>query len=348
MSYNIRNGIGIDNIQDIGRIARVILREAPDLVALQELDSATLRVDGRYIPGELGRMTGMHAPFGRAIGFAGGSYGIGLLSRTEPLAVRSIPLPGREEARVLLMAEFPDYTVCITHLSLTPEDRLASLPIIREATDTCRKPVLLAGDFNTGNAAAGLAGLCEVPCLLVSVDDQDAGLLALVENLQRRDLDYLEQAEGLQRLMQEYHLTQEQAARRLGKSQPAVANKLRLLRLSSQVRAALRVSGLSERHARALLRLEDETAQLRAIRLIAENDWTVARTERYVDEQLSAAKGKARLSRFVLRDMRLFLNGINHQLDLIRAAGLNPQTEQEETERELVLTIRIPKSVSGR
>ena len=124
MSYNIRNGIGIDNIQDIGRIARVILREAPDLVALQELDSATLRVDGRYIPGELGRMTGMHATFGRAIGFAGGSYGIGLLSRTEPLAVRSIPLPGREEARVLLMAEFPDYTVCITHLSLTPEDRL--------------------------------------------------------------------------------------------------------------------------------------------------------------------------------------------------------------------------------
>ena len=196
--------------------------------------------------------------------------------------------------------------------------------------------------------AAGLAGLCEVPCLLVSVDDQDAGLLALVENLQRRDLDYLEQAEGLQRLMQEYHLTQEQAARRLGKSQPAVANKLRLLRLSSPVRAALRVSGLSERLARALLRLEDETSQLRAIRLIAENDWTVARTERYVDEQLSAAKGKARLSRFVLRDMRLFLNGINHQLDLIRAAGLNPQTEQEETERELVLTIRIPKSVSGR
>ena len=107
MSYNIRNGIGIDNIQDIGRIARVILREAPDLVALQELDSATLRVDGRYIPGELGRMTGMHATFGRAIGFAGGSYGIGLLSRTEPLAVRSIPLPGREEARVLLDGGIP-------------------------------------------------------------------------------------------------------------------------------------------------------------------------------------------------------------------------------------------------
>ena len=147
MSYNIRNGIGIDNVQDLGRIAQVILREAPDLVALQELDSATLRVDGRYIPGELGRMTGMHATFGRAIGFAGGSYGVGLLSRTEPLAVRSIPLPGREEARVLLMAEFPDYTVCVTHLSLTPEDRHASLPLILQATDTCRKPVRLPDTF---------------------------------------------------------------------------------------------------------------------------------------------------------------------------------------------------------
>ena len=94
MSYNIRNGIGIDNIQDIGRIARVILREAPDLVALQELDSATLRVDGRYIPGELGRMTGMHATFGRAIGFAGGSYGVGLLSPYAASRSRGARRPG--------------------------------------------------------------------------------------------------------------------------------------------------------------------------------------------------------------------------------------------------------------
>ena len=103
--------------------------------------------------------------------------------------------------------------------------------------------------------AAGLAGLREVPCLLVTADDQDAGLLALVENLQRRDLDYIEQAQGLARLMQQYHLTQEQAARRVGKSQSAIANKLRLLKLSEPVLALLRASGLSERHARALLRI---------------------------------------------------------------------------------------------
>ena len=129
------------------------------MVALQEVDSVTGRMNGRFIPEELGRMTGMHARFCRAIDYDGGGYGIGLLSRAEPLSVRRIPLPGREEARVLLMAEFPGYVVCVTHLSLTPEDQRASLPIIRQATDTCRKPVLLAGDFNMDDAGKVLGGL---------------------------------------------------------------------------------------------------------------------------------------------------------------------------------------------
>ncbi|MFR1261199.1 MAG: ParB/RepB/Spo0J family partition protein, partial [Oscillospiraceae bacterium] len=184
--------------------------------------------------------------------------------------------------------------------------------------------------------------------LLVSADDQDAGLLALVENLQRRDLDYIEQAQGLARLMQQYHLTQEQAARRVGKSQSAIANKLRLLKLSEPVLALLRASGLSERHARALLRIEDEAAQLRLVRLIAENGWTVAKTERYIDELCAKSSQKAKLGHFVLRDMRVFFNTINHQLDLIRAAGVDAGTEQRETEHEIVLTIRIPKSACVR
>lgn len=159
MTYNIRNGRGIDEVQDLGRIAQVICRTAPDIVALQEVDSVTRRMEGRFIPEELGRMTGMHATFCRAIDFGGGAYGIGLLSHHAPLAVRRVQLPGREEARVLLVADFRNYTVCVTHLSLTAEDRLASLPLIRQATDTCRKPVLLAGDFNTDDATAVLAGL---------------------------------------------------------------------------------------------------------------------------------------------------------------------------------------------
>ena len=159
MSYNIRNGRGADDVQDLGRIAEVIGRVAPDVVALQEVDSVTGRMNGRFIPEELGRMTGMHARFCRAIDYDGGGYGIGLLSRAEPLSVRRIPLPGREESRVLFVAEFPDYVVCVTHLSLTPEDQRASLPIIRTVTDTCRKPVLLAGDFNMKVAKTVLDGL---------------------------------------------------------------------------------------------------------------------------------------------------------------------------------------------
>lgn len=125
MSYNIRNGIGADNVRDLTRTADVIRRTAPDFVALQEVDSATRRSEGRFVAAELGRLTGMHARFGRAIDFEGGGYGVALLSREEPLALRRIPLPGREEARVLLMAEFPECWLCVTHLSLTDEDQRA-------------------------------------------------------------------------------------------------------------------------------------------------------------------------------------------------------------------------------
>ena len=125
--------------------------------------------------------------------------------------------------------------------------------------------------------AARLAGLSEVPCLLADVDEESSGMLALVENLQRRDLDYIEEAEGLQKLMQQYHLSQEQAARRIGKSQSAVANKLRILRHPPSVLQALREHQLTERHARALLKLPDEAERLRVIALIVQNEWTVAK-----------------------------------------------------------------------
>ena len=113
--------------------------------------------------------------------------------------------------------------------------------------------------------AARMAGLAEAPCLLLEVDDRQSGMIALVENLQRRDLDYIEEAEGLARLMRSYGLNQEQAAAQVGKSQSAVANKLRLLRMSAPVLAALRAHHLTERHARALLRLPDDEARLAAI-----------------------------------------------------------------------------------
>ena len=201
---------------------------------------------------------------------------------------------------------------------------------------------LIAGERRL--RAARIAGLAQVPCIALSADEQASGMLALIENLQRRDLSFLEEAQGIARLMREFHLTQEQAARRLGKSQSAVANKLRLLRLPESVLARLVEHGLTERHARALLRLPDETSQLRCEGLIAAGGWTVAKTEQYIDQQLSAPARPARaLSPFRLRDARLLINSVRHHLELAADAGIGASTEQTENEQEIVLTIRIPK-----
>lgn len=194
--------------------------------------------------------------------------------------------------------------------------------------------------------AARMAGLTEVPCILLAVDEEQSGMLALVENLQRRDLDFIEEAEGLARLMRLYGLSQEQAAMRVGKSQSAVANKLRLLRHPPRVLAAIRQNGLSERHARALLKLPDEASRMEAIGVILQRELNVARTEQYIDRLLSERRQpepRRGLGRFVLRDVRLFLNSVEHNLDLIKNAGIEAAKTQEETENEIVLTIRIPK-----
>ena len=199
--------------------------------------------------------------------------------------------------------------------------------------------------------AAKLAGLTEVPCLQMGVDEEQSGMIALVENLQRRDLDYIEEAEGLARLMRLYGLSQEQAAARVGKSQSAVANKLRLLRHSPAVLAALREYNLSERHARALLRLPTETQRMEAIRVIVRREMTVARTEQYIEDLLktqaqeqAAPKG---MRKFLLRDIRLFLNTIDHSLDLVKNAGIQADARREETDQEIILTIRLPKQAAG-
>lgn len=193
--------------------------------------------------------------------------------------------------------------------------------------------------------ASKLAGLRTVPCILLSLDEAQSGLVALVENLQRRDLDYIEEAEGLARLIHRYGLSQEQAAAKIGKSQSAVANKLRLLHHSPTVLRQLRENHLSERHARALLRLPTEEQRLAMIAQIAQKQLTVAATEALIEQQLNAAAKPARTGKRPLlgKDIRLFLNSLNHNLDLIRSAGIEAAASREETEREIVLTIRIPR-----
>ena len=195
--------------------------------------------------------------------------------------------------------------------------------------------------------AARMADCSEVPCILLSVDQEQSGMVALVENLQRRDLDYIEEAEGLLRLIRQYGLSQEEAALRIGKSQSAVANKLRLLRHSPEVLERLRANGLSERHARALLKLPTEEERKEVIAVIVRQQLNVAKTEEYIDtymEKKAAQAPKRGMRKLILRDVRIFLNSVNHSLDLIRGAGIEAQARQEETEHEIVLTIRLPKN----
>ena len=193
--------------------------------------------------------------------------------------------------------------------------------------------------------AAKLAGLEKVPCIRREADDRESALLALVENLQRRDLHYLEEAAAIAAYIRQAGVTQEEAAAQLGRSPSALANKLRLLRLSPACRELLVQNGLTERHARCLLRLEDEEERLAALRHIADKQLNVAQAEQYIEQRLSVLQStpSKRRRTFILKDVRLFLNSLDRGLRLVREAGVDARSERQETDDAILLTIRIPK-----
>ena len=203
---------------------------------------------------------------------------------------------------------------------------------------------LIAGERRL--RAAILCGLTQVPCLVLEVSRENSCLLSLIENLQRRDLDFWEEAKALERLTTVYGLSQEEVATKVGKSQSAVANKLRLLKLSPECAQTLLEHGLTERHARALLRLEGEEARAAALEVILQRSMNVAQTEEYIESFLQAAQPKAKPRRpsFIIKDVRLFLNSINHSMDVMRRAGVDAKCGREETEDTITLTICIPKN----
>lgn len=196
--------------------------------------------------------------------------------------------------------------------------------------------------------AARLAGLNEVPCIIIDVNMEDASLISLIENLQRRDLDFVEEANGINQLINMFGMSQEEAARRIGKSQSAVANKLRLLRLPPDVLDALRENALTERHGRALLRLDEAEAQRAALSYIVENELNVAATERYIDallEQAEEVPDRQEPRRtLVLKDVRIFLNTLTRSIDMMKKGGIDAGFEREETADSLILRISIPKT----
>lgn len=195
---------------------------------------------------------------------------------------------------------------------------------------------LIAGERRL--RAGILAGLTEIPCIIMNMDEKESGLTALVENLQRQDLDYIEEARGISHIMEEYAMSQEQAAQLLGKSQSSVANKLRLLRHSPPVLEALRRENLTERHARALLKLSTEPEKLRAIETIARLKMSVARAEQYIEGLLSPEQEKPPIA-----NVGAFLKNVTQTLSRIQRCGIPAVSERRETENQIVLTITIPK-----
>jgi len=195
--------------------------------------------------------------------------------------------------------------------------------------------------------ASKLAGLSEVPCIVIDVNMEESSLLALVENIQRRDLDFVEEAEGISQLIRLFGMSQEEAARRLGKSQPAIANKLRILRLPADVLDRLRDEDMTERHARTLLRLKTPEEQRRALDVMIREHMNVSAAEEYIDALLALSsepeQKPGRRTLFVLKEVRVFLNTLTHGLDIMKQGGIDAEMQKHETESELVLTISIPK-----
>ena len=190
--------------------------------------------------------------------------------------------------------------------------------------------VLVAGERRL--RAAAMAGLTRVPCLLVRGSDRDSALLALIENLQRCDLHYTEEAAAIARLISSYDMSQEEAARRLGRSQSAVANKLRQYHLT-------------ERHARALLRLEGNEQRIAAACYMGEKQLNVAASEEYIEGLLQKKQRENAVKRsvYVIKDVRLFLNSVDRSMENIRRAGVDARCDKQESEDTITITIQIPK-----
>ncbi len=190
--------------------------------------------------------------------------------------------------------------------------------------------------------AAKLAGLSDIPCVVRTMTDAEAAVAALLENLQRQDLTCFEEAEAIAALIRRWNLTQEQAAAQLGKRQSTVANKLRLLRFSPAERAAILDAHLTERHARALLAVEDETQRQKLIHAAGEQGWTVQQTEQRI-AQLNAQASPPPRRTFIAKDVRLFLNTIDHAVQVMRDSGVAAEQEKNEQDDFVEIRIRIPK-----
>ncbi|MBQ8568052.1 MAG: ParB/RepB/Spo0J family partition protein [Oscillospiraceae bacterium] len=227
----------------------------------------------------------------------------------------------------------------IAALSASIEENGIIQPLSVRQTDYYYE--LVAGERRL--IAAKSCGMEYVPCIIMDIDECESAVMALVENIQRKNLNFFEEAEAIFKMIQHYGLTQEEAAVRLGKTQSTVANKLRLLRLTEDERDKIMEYELTERHGRVLLKLEGNKRK-EAIETIGKAKMNVERTEKYIEKLISENERneKIRKRSGLFRHISLFANSINHAVDIMKAAGVECESKRVNGDKFVEFVIRVP------
>ena len=192
--------------------------------------------------------------------------------------------------------------------------------------------------------ASRLVGITQIPCIIMEANDEKSALFALLENIQRSDLHFFEEAVAIEKLLTDFGMTREEICKKLGKASPTISNKLRLLRLPEEIRLRISQENLTERHARAMLKLTSVSQMERAMSIIAEKRLNVAETERLISQILTNDSRHRQPTVKLFKDVRIFVNTLNHAVDTMRRAGIEADSAKSETDEYIEYIVRIPKS----
>ena len=192
--------------------------------------------------------------------------------------------------------------------------------------------------------ASRLVGMAQIPCIIMEASDEKSALFALLENIQRSDLGFFEEAQAIEKLIDDFGMSRDEVCKKLGKAPPTISNKLRLLRLPEDIRLKICQENLTERHARALLRLPAESQMQRAMSIIAEKRLSVAETERLVSQILDNDGRRRQPPVKLFKDVRIFVNTLNHAVYTMRRAGIEADSAKSETDEYIEYIVRIPKN----
>jgi len=207
---------------------------------------------------------------------------------------------------------------------------------------TYSKYELIAGERRL--RACIMAEMKTIPAIIIDVGNYESAAIAMIENLQRENLNFFDEAEGYSNLISDFNITQEELANKIGKTQATIANKIRILKLSPMVKKIIKSNNLTERHARALLKLPDEEMQLKALKKIVDSNLNVTQTDEYIEFLLAPQKVKNnQKSMRIFKDIRIFSNTIKQAIDLMNKSGVNAYSEKNETEEYIEYRVKIPK-----